>query len=207
MLLHELLFLGFFALFWLIRVRNPDLWHLNFGGEKPMDFAYLNAVAKSTYFPPYDPWMAGGYINYYYLGLVIVATMIRLTGIMPEVAYNLAIPMLFALTAAGLFSFGLNYAQVAQGVTARLLSFRGVLAGLTTAAFVLIVGNLDGAIQLMEGLWKASDLQVRSTIPGMEGIVRALSGLRAVLEGAKKMPDFDFWRSTRVIGPESPGPI
>ncbi len=206
-LVHELLFLGAFALFWFIRVRNPDLWHLNFGGEKPMEFAFLNAVAKSTYFPPYDPWMAGGYINYYYFGYVMVATVMRLTGIVPAVAFNLAISSIFALTAAGLYSFGFNFVLVSRRLVARALPDRAILAGLATALVVLIAGNLDGPTQILEALWRLGGLQFKSTLPMVEGTVKALAGVWAVLAGGRVLPAFDFWRSTRIIGPENPTPI
>jgi YYY domain-containing protein len=102
----EIISLILFLMFLGIRLGNPDLWHPYKGGEKPMDFSYFNAILKSTSFPPYDPWFAGGYINYYYYGFVIVGTPVKLLGITPSVAYNLILPTLFSLVGTAAFAIG-----------------------------------------------------------------------------------------------------
>ena len=110
---------GIFALAYLafvgVRLLNPDLWQPWNGGEKFMEFAFLNATLRTPNFPPYDPYFAGGVLNYYYYGFYLVGLVIKLTGIAAEVAFNLAVPGLFALTALGLFSVGSSLATMRGG--------------------------------------------------------------------------------------------
>jgi len=212
LLISEGLFFAFFFAFLMVRWGNPDLWHPVVGGEKPMDFAYLNAVMKSTYFPPYDPWFAGGYINYYYFGFVVVGSLIKLTAILPNVAYNLTIPLLFALTAMGAFGVVYNLVERAEGEGTEgtrgrvpsvppgsLRSFGYAFLG---ALFVAVIGNLGEAQLILQGLGDLSGLQFRSTIPGLEALVKALVGWSKVALDGQALPfriEWWYWNPTRVI--------
>ena len=120
-----------------------------------MDLAFLTAVVKSPYFPPYDPWFSGGYINYYYFGFVLIGVPIKALGIEPGVAYNLAIPALFGMTASAAFGAG---ASLFAGWRAKrdaddILLPRGTLwAGGLAALLVVGLGNID-AISVLYSNW------------------------------------------------------
>lgn len=107
----EILFTVAYLFFVYVRMGNPDIWQPWLGGEKFMEFAFLNGILRSPYFPPVDPHFAGGYINYYYFGIYLVAYLIKLTGIYAEVAFNLAIPTLFALTVSNAYSVAYSAVQ------------------------------------------------------------------------------------------------
>lgn len=184
----EAISLGAFIFFLLIRLTNPDLWHPYFGGEKPMDFAYFNGVLRSTVFPPVDPWHAGGYINYYYFGYVIVGSPVLLLGMIPSIAYNLIIPTLFALTGMGAFSVAYNVVsawqertlasgkmlasdefqvspQSAVGWNTRMRKGNPWLAGIAAFLLAVVLGNLHTpSVFVNEGLLKAGNYQQTGTI-------------------------------------------
>jgi len=155
-LIVEILALIAFIFFLFVRYGNPDLWHPFKGGEKPMDFSYLNAVLKSTTFPPYDPWFAGGYINYYYYGFVILGVPIKLLGIVPAVAYNIALPIWYSILILGGFSAGWNlYKGIPRSRALRVGETKdkkffpmAFWVGLATALFLAVLGNL-GTIDLI----------------------------------------------------------
>ena len=197
----EALFLLAYLAFIVIRAANPDLWHPWRGGEKPMELAYFTAVARSSVLPPYDPWFSGGYLNYYYWGYFILSIPLRITGIPPTTAFNLAVPLLFAFTATGAGSLAYNMVAVARGsanparstaasfprrrlsrwligigrLIRRVPTSGAAVAGLIAALMTVVAGNLDGPVQLFE--------MAKARSQGMDA---ALS-------------NFDFWRSSRAI--------
>lgn len=156
-LIEEAVFLLAFVFFLWIRYQNPDLWHPWRGGEKPMDFSYLNAIIKSSTFPAYDPWYAGGYINYYYYGQVLAAMPIKLLGVVPAVSYNILISLWYAMLVIGAFSIGWNFGKAVLEKNRddkENLFGLAFLAGISSAVFLALIGNL-GELGVLNGGLKA----------------------------------------------------
>src|SRR3954465_12938560 len=121
-----------FAVMALLVAYSPDVWQT----EKPMDMAFVNAAGDARTFPPEDPWMAGQDLNYYYLGHLMAAGLVRLSGVAPDVGYNLAVATFFALSAVA--AFGL-----AGALTAR------VAGGLWGVGLVLVAGTVGAGIDVL----------------------------------------------------------
>lgn len=146
----EAVFIGVFLVVVWLRADNPDVWHPWRGGEKPMELAYLTAVTGSTTMPPYDPWFAGGSLNYYYMGWFVIAVPIRLLGLQPDIGFNLGVATYAALAAVTVFSTAAMLAELAGRRSDRPLSPR--FTGAISVLLFLVIGNLDGFRQLVKRL-------------------------------------------------------
>jgi len=188
-----------YVAFLLIRMANPDLWQPWFGGEKFMEFAFLNGILRSASFPPADPHFAGGYINYYYFGIYLAAYLIKLTGIYAETAFNLTIAALFALTVSN--AFCVAYSAWAWGRrSGGVLSWRsGFWAAWIAPLFVVVIGNLDGFAQVVRRLAETGGRQTASALAFVPSLADAAAGLGDVLAGRRPLPAYDFWAPSRVI--------
>ena len=206
--------MAFFS-FLIVRMANPDLWHPFKGGEKPMDMAYLNAVLRSSYMPPYDPWFSGAYLNYYYFGQFIVATLIRVTRIVPSVAFNLAVPLFFALTVAGAFAVVYNLAESTRRKLARASPEPFDYGVLTPDSHSTIEGpappgpgssrpprEATAWSPVLAGVGGALFVTVLGNLDGAIQVGRGVG--RAMFQNLP-FGEFDFWRSSRMMPPDPPG--
>lgn len=190
LLVYEGLFLGVFALWSLYKAFNPEIAYT----EKPMEVAFLNAILRSDTFPPLDPWLSGFSISYYYFGYLLVAMVTRLSGLASSAAYNLAVPLLMALTVTGAFSVVFNLTGVSSGSDASapgVWKSRMRCAGLG-AFFVAVMGNLEGFLELLHAkglgwadLWTWLDIRNLSTAP--------------LSQAWYPTDNWWWWRASRVI--------
>jgi len=167
---NEALFALAFVLFALFRAYNPEIM----GTEKPMEFAFLNAILRSDTFPPHDPWLSGFGISYYYFGYLMMAMLTKLSGVAASVAFNLAIALLFALTVTGAYALVYNLIQGAEERRGRGAGEQGKLVTslpryfvpLLGPLFVAILGNLEGVLEVLHskglgsaGFWNWLDIK------------------------------------------------
>ena len=217
-LIEEVIFGLAFLYFVGLRLLNPDLWQPWNGGEKMLEIGFLNAIVKSAYLPPYDPYFAGGIINYYYYGLFLVGVLIKLTGIQPTIAFNLAVPTLAALTAGNVFCLAFNLAlrrpsqrqaaeePAGQGapapappVQAGPYGWRPLIVGVLAVVLVVFVGNLAGFTQLVHMLEAIGGSTFHIGVPWLGEAVRALAGVQRIVWEGVKLPSYNYWDPTRAI--------
>lgn len=180
----EILFLIGLAGWAAFRAFDPDL----VGTEKPMEFAFLNAILRSDTFPPHDPWLSGYAISYYYFGYVMMAMLTKLGGTPPAVAFNVGIALLFALTLTG--GFGVVY-ELITGGRARD-ERRAIGFSLFGPLFVALVGNLEGLLDVLHSRGIGSSAFWKWVqIKGL---------LEAPVTGAWVPQDhWWWWRASRVV--------
>jgi YYY domain-containing protein len=100
-LFTEGVFLILFATLTWLRAYDAGATHT----ERPMDLAFLNAIMRSAYFPPNDPWLAGYAISYYHFGYILTGMLAKITGLAGSVAFSFGVTG--SLSLAGLGAYGL----------------------------------------------------------------------------------------------------
>lgn len=132
---------GIFAaglLFWsFVRGIKPVLDSL----EKPMDYGFMMSLMRTDFLPAKDMWYSLGDINYYYFGQYIYTFMTKLSGLTPQVTYNLSMGATFALTIS--LSFALGYMFIEMGMKKGLRLFNGtpMVGGIISSVLVTFAGN------------------------------------------------------------------
>ncbi len=141
--IEEALTMGVFFLWTYIRAYQPAIHGL----EKFMDFGFINAAIRGTYFPTYDMWLAGNPINYYYFGHVTGATLTVLSRLPSYITYNLIVAQLATLSVAGTFTFVFNLVRKGLSSTFRFAT----IAALIGSWLVNAAGNLHTIYLLTTG--------------------------------------------------------
>jgi YYY domain-containing protein len=182
----EALFLLAFAGWAIFRAHNPEIT----GTEKPMDLAFINAVARSDHFPPLDPWLSGFAISYYYFGYLIISTIAQVIAVPGQIAFNLGLAWQFAGTFIG--AFGLVYNLVAAVRKGRPGLRIPVGYGLLGGTLVALMGNLEGLLEV---------LHVNAILPAAFWRWLDIQDLSTVLPGTAGWPPrfWWWWRASRVI--------
>ena len=143
---QEVLFLIAFTGWAIVRMHNPEAT----GTEKPMELAFINAVLKSSSFPPNDPWLSGYAISYYHFGYILVGMLAKLAVVAGGIAFNLAVASWFGMAAQASAGLLRNLLSLRGGNSRERVGFRStsLLAPLT----LLLVGNLAGALEVVRAL-------------------------------------------------------
>src|SRR5260221_10147197 len=184
-----------FAVMFLVCTPVGALTHSWAATETLMKMAFLSAIRRSATFPPHDPWMSGYAISYYHFGYIIIAMLANLSGVTNGVAFNLALPLLFALTGTGAFGVAYDLVvarlqhrsndqandqptdQVEDKKPERTYYPQALAVGVLAAVFAVVMGNLGTVLvempyqtcALPSGYFRWMDLDERDNLPQSQG--------------------------------------
>ena len=136
----EAIFLVFFISWTLFRSYDPFINHT----EQPMDLALLSASINSQVGHPEDPWLRGEPVSYYYFGYWMMGALSQISAIQSHISYNLAIALIPAMSAMGIF--GIVFNMVRMDKARRKFA---IIAGIAAALFLVVVSNLEGVLEFM----------------------------------------------------------
>ncbi len=87
-----------------VRFVNPPIGYFS---EQYMNHAFIASIIREPVVPPLDPWFAGGHLTvYYYLGHWLMGSLAIVTGIPPEVAFNLVPATVYGTAFVALYALG-----------------------------------------------------------------------------------------------------
>ncbi|MBN1639947.1 MAG: hypothetical protein JXA09_01835 [Anaerolineae bacterium] len=195
----EAVFTAAFVLWVAYKAYDPDIAIT----EKPMEFAFLNAITRSERFPAYDPWMSGYGISYYHFGYIMVAALAKFARVPTSYAFNLGVAMLFALTASG--AYGVIYNVVHAFAARRGVRYAARTArtyALLAAVMIPLMGNLEGALEFLHA--NGVGVTVRKpgevTGPFWEWVdIKNLTRSGTISETWYPTDGWWWWRASRLI--------
>jgi YYY domain-containing protein len=124
----------------IVRAHSPDLSST----EKPMEFAFFNAINRSPAFPPQDPWLSGYGIAYYYFGYVMMSLLHKLTGVAAGLAFGLSNAFWMALAAASAFGVVANLVLLFK----EKAKAAAIIFATLGAVMLTLMGNFQGPLEV-----------------------------------------------------------
>src|SRR3954464_9754626 len=135
-IVEELLFLVVFGVGTFIRAHNADIS----GQEKLMDYAFVNALLRTSTLPAEDMWLSGNSMPYYYLGYLLMGLPAKIAQTPGPMAYSLAMVLIFAS------GFGAAFSIVYGLVASALPDDLPVISGRRLSVAAFGAGLLGGTL-------------------------------------------------------------
>jgi YYY domain-containing protein len=129
---------------------------------------------------------------------VLLASITRLTGIVPEVSFNLAVATCFALTVINAWSFVASTLRMLTREIRLRSPWAPLALGLLGPLLVTVIGNLDMARRFGAGEWGYPPVD-SSRLLSLGTFGDIARGLFRAITDPRTLPTDAFWAPSRVI--------